>query len=49
MFPENTKPHGMNTRYEEKYKVQFANTDRLKNSPVVYMQKLLNLNDQNQD
>ena len=42
MFPKNTKPHGMNSRHEEKYKVQFANT-------VVYMQKLLNLNDQNQD
>ena len=27
MFPENTKQHEMNTRHEEKYKVQFANTD----------------------
>ena len=49
MFPENPKPHGMNTRHEERYEVQFANTDRLKNSPLIYMQKLLNLNHQNQD
>ena len=44
-FPENTKPHGINTSHEER--VQFANTERMKNSPV--MQKLLNLNEQNQD
>ena len=49
MFPEKPKPHGMNTRHEERYEVQFANTDRLKNSPLIYMQKLLNLNHQNQD
>ena len=44
MFPENIRPHGMSTRHEEKYKVQFANTDRLKNSPIIYMQNLLNQN-----
>ena len=44
MFPENSKPNGMKTRHEEKYRVQFANTDRLKNSPIIYMQNLLNLN-----
>ena len=46
MFPENVKPHGMNTRHEAKYRVQFANTDRLKNSPIIYMQNLLNLNNE---
>ena len=46
MFPENIKPHGMSTRHEEKYRVQFANTDRLKDSPIIYMQNLLNLNDE---
>ena len=45
MFPENTKPHGMDTSHEEKYTVKFSNGD----SAVIYMQKLPNLNDQNQD
>ena len=27
---------------EEKYNVQFANTDRLKNSTIIYLQNLLN-------
>ena len=42
MFPKNTKSHEMNTRHEEKYIVQHANTSRLQNSPLIYMQKLLN-------
>ena len=29
-------------RDQEKYHVQFAHTDRLKDSPVIYMQRLLN-------
>jgi hypothetical protein len=45
MFPKNIKSHDMNTRKEEKYNVQFANTDRLQNSPIIYMQKLLNMDD----
>ena len=49
MFPENPKPHGMNTRHEERYEVQFANKDRLNNSPIIYMQNLLNLNHEIQD
>ena len=32
----------MKTRNKEKYEVQFAKTGRLQNSPIVYMQKLLN-------
>ena len=45
MFPENQKEHEMNTRDNEKYKVQFAFTKRLQNSPIIYMQKLLNQNE----
>ena len=32
----------MNTRNKEKYLVQYANTERLKKSAIVYMQNLLN-------
>ena len=45
MFPENMKVHKMITRYEEKYQVEYANTERLRNSPIVYMQNLLNENE----
>ena len=42
MFPKNLKTHEMMTRNPEVYKVQFANTERLKNSPIIYMEELLN-------
>ena len=42
MFPENDKSHVMKTRNKEKYEVEFAHTDRFKNSPIIYMQNLLN-------
>ena len=42
MFPKNIRSHNMNTRNEEEYVVQFANTGRLQKSPLIYMQKLLN-------
>ena len=42
MFPLNNKLHNMETRNGEKYEVQKANTDRLKNSAIIYMQNLLN-------
>ena len=45
MFPLNEKKHEMETRNKQKYKVQFANTTRLQNSPIIYMQKLLNDNE----
>ena len=45
MFPLNPKSHQMNTRNEGKYQVQHANTGRLKNSSIIYMQKLLNENE----
>ena len=32
----------MNTRNSDEVKVQFANTERLKNSSILYMQILLN-------
>ena len=40
MFPLN--PSRVNTRHHEKYYVQPARTSRLKNSPIPYMQRLLN-------
>ena len=42
LFPVNDKTHNMKTRDNEKYKVQFANTGRLKNSCIVTMQNMLN-------
>ena len=42
MFPENERTHQMVTRLPEKYKVQHAFTDRLKNSPLIFMQNLMN-------
>ena len=42
MFPLNEKKHDMNLRKTEKYKVTHANTDRLRKSPIIYMQHLLN-------
>ena len=45
MFPINNKIHQMNSRETEKYQVQFANTARLQNSTIIYMQRLLNENE----
>ena len=42
LFPENTKEHQMNTRNVDKYKVNFANTEKLKHASIITMQKLLN-------
>ena len=42
MFPLNEKAHKMNTRNPMKFKVQFAHNERLKKSPIIYMQNLLN-------
>ena len=41
-FELNEKAHEMKTRNSEFIKVQFAKTERLKNSPIIYMQKLVN-------
>ena len=42
LFPLKIKKHKMNNRNKEKYKVDFAHTNRLKNSSVIAMQRLLN-------
>ena len=46
MFPENLKNHLMKTRKQEKYQVQHAQTKRLKDSALIYMQNLLNQHEQ---
>ena len=42
MFPKNIKLHLMETCQPEKCTVQHANTERLKKSPIIFMQNLLN-------
>ena len=42
LFPPNNKVHLMETRDMEHFKVFHANTERLKNGPIIYMQNLLN-------
>ena len=42
MFPLNKKEHTMKMRKSENYKVQNANTERLKTSSAIFMQNLLN-------
>ena len=39
----------MITRDEEKYIVHFANTTQLQNSAILYMQRLLNENEKNEN
>ena len=48
MFPLNNKYHAMDTRNPGKFKVQHALNGRLKDSPVIYMQSLLNKNESKQ-
>ena len=42
MFPLNKKKLKYNTRRREKYIVFKANTERMRRSPIIYMQNLLN-------
>ena len=42
LLPEHEKRDNVETRNQEKYKVNFANTGRLKNSSIITMQNLLN-------
>ena len=42
MFPLKRHFTDVNTRQHEMYEVQHANTERLKRSPIIYMQNLLN-------
>ena len=41
-FRLNIKTHQMDTRHPEKFEVDHARTERLKRSPIIYMQNLLN-------
>ena len=41
-FVKNDKTHNMNTRFPETFVTQYAHTERLRNSPIIYMQRLLN-------
>ena len=42
LLPETKKVSKMETRNHENYKVDFANTERLKKSSIITMQKQLN-------
>ena len=42
IFSKRKTKHGMDLRKNEKYEVKFAKTNRLKNSSVPYMQRILN-------
>ena len=41
-FPENIKTHDMKTRKGNMFQVQNAVSERLKKSPIIFMQNLLN-------
>ena len=41
-FPRSSRKSKIATRHQEKYKVKFARTERLRKSAIPYMQKLLN-------
>ena len=49
LFKEKEKPHKMKLRQDEKYEVDFASTRRLQKSSIPYMQRLLNIDDQNKN
>ena len=42
LFPLSDKKNAMKTRKNEKYRVEFANTNRYKNSSIISMQNMLN-------
>ena len=42
LFPPNNRTHTMNPRKIEPYQVLKVNTERFKNSPIIFMQNLLN-------
>lgn len=44
LFPLRRKEHNLKTRNENKYQVTHAHTERLKKSPIITMQNLLNEN-----
>ena len=42
LFPPNNKHHTVETRDEEHFKALYADTNRYRDSPILYMQTLLN-------
>ena len=48
LFQTNEKVHNMKTRNINTYKVNFANTERMKNASIISMQNMLNEDVQNQ-
>ena len=42
MFPKNMKTHSMELRNQEVFNVDHANTERFRKSTIIYMQHLLN-------
>ena len=42
LFPPNNRNHNMETRFPEHFQILFAKTERLRKSPIIYMQTLLN-------
>ena len=48
LLPEESKLHKMQTRNKNKFKVNFANTGRLKDASIIHMQNLLNDDDDEQ-
>ena len=42
LFPANQKIHPMQTRFEEVFEINHANTERMNKSSIIYMQRLLN-------
>ena len=47
LFPLNNRNKGYAIRRKLKYKIQFANTERYRKSPVIHMQRLLNEDNEN--
>ena len=41
-FVKNDKKHSMKTRNANQFKVAMAYTDRMKKSPIIHMQNILN-------
>ena len=44
LFPPNNRTHSMTPRHYEHFQVSKANTERMKQSPIIFMQNLLNEN-----
>ena len=47
MFPQNIKKHNMETRIHEEFKVYHAQTERFRKPSIIYMQNLINQEENN--